>query len=76
MISFRTFQPQVYIRCAVCPAGLNKGPGWKFCVDSRVRHETPEEGRRTYRLKHCEYNNEDKKNSLNILSDKNNQASS
>ena len=38
------------------PRGLNKGRGPKFAVGSRVR-QTPEEGRRTYRPKHCEYNN-------------------
>ena len=36
---------------------------------SQVQQETPEEGRRTYRRKCCEYNNKDKVNSLNILSD-------
>ena len=36
-----------------------------------VHNETPEEGRWKYRLKHCEYNNGDEDNSLNILSDKN-----
>ena len=51
--------------------GLNKGFSSKFCVGSRVRHETPEEGRRTYRPKCWEYNNGDEDNSSNILSDKN-----
>ena len=37
----------------------------------RVRHETPEEGWRTYQPKHYEYNNKDENNSPNILSDKN-----
>ena len=49
--------------------GLNKGHGSKFRVGSRVRQEIPEEGWRTYQLKHCEYNNEDK--SLKTLNDKN-----
>ena len=31
----------------------------KFCVGSRVHHETSEEGWRTYRPKLCKYNNED-----------------
>ena len=42
----------------------------RSCIGCWVQHETPEEGQRTYRLKH-EYNNEDETNSLNILSDKN-----
>ena len=37
--------------------GLNEGRSSKFCVGSRIRQETPEEGRRTHRLKHCEYIN-------------------
>ena len=48
--------------------------GSKSCVGSRVEHETPEEGRRTHRLKHCEY--DDEYNSSNTLSDKHNHASS
>ena len=40
----------------------------RFRVDSWIRHETPEEGRRTYRPKHCEYNNKDEVNSPNIQS--------
>ena len=39
-------------------------------VGSRVRHNTPEEGRRAYQPKRCVYNNEDEDNRLNILSDK------
>ena len=39
----------------IYPRGLNKRLGLKFRVGSRVLHETPEEGRRTYRLKRCEY---------------------
>ena len=50
--------------------GLNKGRGSKFCVCSRVRQETTEEGRRTYRPKHCEYKDED--SSLKTLNDKKN----
>ena len=36
-----------------------------------VQLETPEEGQRTYRLKHCEYNYKDEDNNLKILNDKN-----
>ena len=41
-------------------------------MSSRVRPETSEEGRSTYRVERCEYdnNNENEDNSLNILSDK------
>ena len=52
--------------------GLNKGFGLKSRVDSRVRQEAPEEGRRMHRPKRCEYNNKD--NSRNFLNDKNYQA--
>ena len=51
--------------------GFNK-KSLKFRVCSRVWHETPEEGRRIHKPKHCEYNNED--NSPNTLSDKNYQT--
>ena len=53
------------------PCGSNKGFSLRFCVDSRVRHETPEEGRTTYRPKRWDYNNKDEVNSPNILSDNN-----
>ena len=56
----------------VYPRGSNKRS--RFCVSSRVRHETPEEGRRTYQPKRCEYINEDEVSSSN--SNHNNQASS
>ena len=56
------------------PRGLNKGRGSKFRVMSRVRQETPKEGRRTYRLKRCEYNNKDEDNSPKTLNDKNHPA--
>ena len=46
------------------------GFGSKFCVGSRVRQETPEEGRKKHQLKHCEYKNEDEDNSPNIQSEK------
>ena len=52
----------------VSPCGSNKGFSSRFYVDSWVRHETLEEGRRTYRTKLFVYNNEDEINSLNILS--------
>ena len=52
----------------------NDGFSPRCCVGSRVRHETLEEGRRRYRPKRCEYNNEDEVNSPNILGDKNYQA--
>ena len=55
------------------PRELNKGGGLKFRVGSRVREETPEEGRRTYRTKRCEYNyNKDEDNrpkNLNVISE-------
>ena len=53
------------------PCGSKNEFSWKFCVDSRVWHETPEEGRRTYQLKRCDYNNKDEVNSPNILSNNN-----
>ena len=55
--------------------GFNKGRSSKFCESSRVR-QTPEEGRRTYRPKHCGNNNKDEENSPKTLNDKNQQASS
>ena len=56
------------------PRRFNKGFGSKFRVGSRVQQETTEEGQRTHRPKHCDYNNLD--NSPNTLNDKNYQASS
>ena len=50
----------------------NKGFSSRFCVGSRVRHETPEEGQRTYRSKLCDYNNKDEVKNPNILNDNNN----
>ena len=58
----------------VFPCGSNKGLSSRFCVDSRIRHETPEEGRRTYWSKRCEYINKDVVNSQNILRKNNYQA--
>ena len=55
------------------PCGFNKGRRLKFCEGSRVR-QTPEEGRRTYRPKHCGNNNKDEDNSLKTFNDKNPQA--
>ena len=52
-----------------------KPGGTSFREGSRVR-QTPEEGRRTYRLKRCGNNNKDDDNSLKNLNDKNQQASS
>ena len=49
---------------AFYPRRLNKGFGSKFYVGSRVRHETPEEGRRTHWPKRCD----DEENTPNILS--------
>ena len=51
----------------IYPRELNNGFYSRFCVGFWVRHETPEEGRMTYRLKGCEYEVED--NSSNIVSD-------
>ena len=43
---------------------------WKFWSSFIFfRRETPEECRRTYRLKRCEYNNKDENNGPNILND-------
>ena len=52
------------------PRGFNKGHTSKFCEGYRVQ-QTPEEGRRTYRPKHCGNNNKDEDNSPKILNDKN-----
>ena len=55
-------------------SGLNKRFSTRFYVGYRVRQETPEKGRRIYRLKCCEYKNKDEANSTNILRDNNYQA--
>ena len=60
----------------VNPRGTNKGFTSRFCMDSRVRHETPEESQRTYRPKHWEYNNKDGVSSPNILNIHNYQVTS
>ena len=57
------------------PRGFNKGRSSKFREGSRVR-QTPEEGRRTSRLKRCGNNNKNEDNSPKTLNDKNLQASS
>ena len=57
------------------PRGFNKGRSSNFREGSWV-WQTPEEGRRTYWLKRCGNNNKDEDNSLKILNDKNQQASS
>ena len=56
------------------PRGLNKVFGSNFQLDFRVWHETPEEERRTHRLKSCEYEAEDK--SPNTLNNKTYRSSS
>ena len=43
-------------------------------MGSRVWQETPTEGQRTYRPKHCEYNNKDADNCPKTLNNKNHQA--
>ena len=52
------------------PHGFNKGRSSKFHEGSLVR-QTPEEGRRTYRLKRCENNTKDEDNCPKTLKDKN-----
>ena len=51
------------------PLGFNKGRSLKFRVGSQVR-QTPEEGHRTYQLKHYGNNNKDEDNSPKTLNDK------
>ena len=53
--------------------GFNKGHSSKFHEVFRVR-KTPEECRRTYRLKRCGNNNKDEDNSPKTLNDKDHQA--
>ena len=55
--------------------GCRKGCSSKFRVGSRV-WQTPEEGRRTFQLKHCGNNNKNEDNNPKTLNDKNHQASS
>ena len=57
------------------PRGFDKGRSSKFRVGSRVRQK-PEEGWRTYWLKHCGNNNKYEDSSPKTLNDKNLQASS
>ena len=52
--------------------GLDKGFNLRFSLGFQVQYKEPEEGQRTYRPKHCQYNNEDVDNTLNILMMKNN----
>ena len=47
-----------------------------FRVGSRVRQETPEEGRRTHQVKRCEYHSKDKDDSSNNVNNNSNQNSS
>ena len=51
------------------PRGFNKKRSSKFRKSSRVR-QTPEEGRRTYQLKHCGNNNKDEDNNPKKFNDK------
>ena len=52
------------------PSWINEGFSSRLCVNYRIRHETPEEGRKAYWLKSSDYNKEEEVISLNILSDK------
>ena len=70
MISLRSI-----LIISLYPLRLNKEFGSKFLVDSRVRHETPEEARRIQRPKRCEYEYEDNDNRPNTQNNKNHQAS-
>ena len=63
------------IKRSVPPHGLNKGQGLKFCIGSQV-WQTPEEGWKSFRAKHWEYNNKDEDNSLKTLNNQNHQVSS
>ena len=54
----------------IYPSVLNEGFSLRFNVGSQGRPEKPEESRRIYQSKRCEYNNENKENSANIPSDK------
>ena len=56
------------------PHGFNKGCSSKFREGSWVL-QTPEEGWRTYRPKHCRNNNKNEDNSPKTLNGKNHQAS-
>ena len=58
----------------IYPYGLNKGISSRLCVSSRLRYETPEQGRGTHQQKRCEYNNKDEDNSPNFRGDKNDLA--
>ena len=72
-----TFYPIIVKRTkTIYHRKLNKEFSSKFCVGSWVWHNTPEDGRRGYRLKRSEYNNENEGNCPNILSDKNYRVSS
>ena len=57
------------------PRRLNKGHCSNFREGSRVRQETPEEGKWTYKPKLYEYENKDKDNIPKIFNDKNHVAS-
>ena len=53
------------------PYKLNKRSSSSFYQGSQVWHETPEEDRKLYRSKCCEYNNKDEVSSPNIPNDEN-----
>ena len=57
------------------PYGLNKGHGLKFCIGFQV-WQTPEEGWKTFWVKHWEYNNKDEDNSSKTLNNNTHQVSS
>ena len=52
------------------PRGFNKRRSSKFREGSRIR-QTPEEDRKTYRLKRCGNSNKDEDNSPKTLNDNN-----
>ena len=57
--------PVVVIRIGTAS---KKGCSWRFCVDSRVSHESPEEGQRISRPKRCDYCKKDEVNISNVHS--------
>ena len=65
-ITQRLYLVMVNITGRVYPYDLDKGFSSRFSVDSRVRHEIPEEDRNTYRPKR-DYNKRDVVSSPNIL---------
>ena len=65
-----TFCPMEPKNCKHPCLGLNKGCVSKFSVNSRVRQEAPEEGRKTHRPNRCDFKNKDEDNSPKILNKK------